>query len=52
VYIGATGPLMQKLAGEISDGLLLPGLTSPGFTRYARKNCQARCGCGQSHAGG
>ncbi len=41
VYIGATGPLMQKLAGEISDGLLLPGLTSPGFTRYARKNCQA-----------
>ena len=40
VYIGATGPLMQKLAGEISDGLLLPGLTSPGFTRYARKNCQ------------
>ncbi len=39
VYLGATGPLMQKLAGEISDGLLLPGLTSPGFTRYARKNC-------------
>lgn len=41
VYIGATGPFMQKLAGEISDGLLLPGLTSPGFTRYARKNCAA-----------
>ncbi len=41
IYIGATGPLMQKLAGKISDGLLLPGLTSPGFTRYARENCWA-----------
>ncbi len=41
LYIGATGPLMQKLAGQIADGLLLPGLTSPGFTRYARANCQA-----------
>ncbi|MEX2123511.1 MAG: LLM class flavin-dependent oxidoreductase [Woeseia sp.] len=41
IYIGATGPFMQKLAGKIADGLLLPGLTSPGFTRYARKNCWA-----------
>jgi 5,10-methylenetetrahydromethanopterin reductase len=41
IYIGATGPLMQKLAGRIADGLLLPGLTSPGFTRYARRNCAA-----------
>lgn len=41
VYIGATGPLMQKLAGKMGDGLLLPGLTSPGFTRYARENCRA-----------
>ena len=41
VYIGATGPMMQKLTGKIGDGLLLPGLTSPGFTRYARENCQA-----------
>ncbi len=39
VYVGATGPFMQKLAGKISDGLLLPGLTSPGFTRYAREKC-------------
>jgi 5,10-methylenetetrahydromethanopterin reductase len=38
VYIGATGPVMQRLAGEIADGLLLPGLTSPGFVRIARKN--------------
>lgn len=41
IYIGATGPFMQKLAGKIADGLLLPGLTSPGFTRYARDNCWA-----------
>lgn len=41
IYMGATGPLMQKLAGKIADGLLLPGLTSPGFTTYARTNCQA-----------
>ena len=39
IYIGATGPVLQKLAGRMADGLLLPGLTSPGFTRYARANC-------------
>jgi 5,10-methylenetetrahydromethanopterin reductase len=38
VYIGATGPGMQRLAGEMADGLLLPGLTSPGFVHMARKN--------------
>ena len=38
VYIGATGPMMQRLAGEVADGLLLPGLTSPGFVRIAHKN--------------
>jgi 5,10-methylenetetrahydromethanopterin reductase len=39
IYIGATGPKLQRLAGKIADGLLLPGLTSPGFTRYARREC-------------
>lgn len=38
VYFGATGPFMQRLAGEIADGLLLPGLTSPGFVTFAREN--------------
>jgi 5,10-methylenetetrahydromethanopterin reductase len=38
VYIGATGPFMQKLAGEIADGLMLPGLTSPGFVTMSLKN--------------
>jgi len=41
IYIGATGPYMQRLAGKIADGVLLPGLTSPGFTRYAREKCWA-----------
>ncbi|MCC7411265.1 MAG: LLM class flavin-dependent oxidoreductase [Gammaproteobacteria bacterium] len=38
VYVGATGPIMQQLAGGESDGLLLAGLTSPAFVRYARDN--------------
>src|SRR5690606_16290579 len=38
VYIGGTGPFMQRLAGEIADGLLLPGLTSPGFVSYSIGN--------------
>jgi alkanesulfonate monooxygenase SsuD/methylene tetrahydromethanopterin reductase-like flavin-dependent oxidoreductase (luciferase family) len=38
VVIGATGPFMQKLAGEIADGLMLPGLTSPGFVKMSLKN--------------
>jgi alkanesulfonate monooxygenase SsuD/methylene tetrahydromethanopterin reductase-like flavin-dependent oxidoreductase (luciferase family) len=38
VYMGATGPFMQRLAGQIADGLLLPGLTSPGFVRIAQDN--------------
>jgi 5,10-methylenetetrahydromethanopterin reductase len=38
VYVGATGPFMQRLAGKESDGLLLAGLTSPPFVRYAIDN--------------
>jgi len=38
VYVGATGPLMQRMTGEAADGLLLPGLTSSGFVRWARDN--------------
>lgn len=37
IYIGATGPLMTKLAGRFADGLLLPGLTSAGFVRVAKE---------------
>lgn len=43
VYVGATGPYMQRMAGKLADGLLLPGLTSPGFVRYALENFRAGC---------
>ena len=38
IYVGATGPFMQQLAGRSSDGMLLAGLTSPKFVRYAIDN--------------
>jgi len=38
IYVGATGPFMQKLSGRESDGMLLAGLTSPAFVKYARDN--------------
>ncbi len=41
IYVGATGPFMQKLSGRASDGMLLAGLTSPAFVKYARKNMNA-----------
>ncbi len=40
IYVGATGPFMQKLCGRESDGMLLAGLTSPAFVRYARDNME------------
>lgn len=36
IAIGATGPLMTKLGGEIADIVLLPTFTSPRFAREAR----------------
>jgi 5,10-methylenetetrahydromethanopterin reductase len=36
IAIGATGPLMLKLAGSIADIILLPTFTTPAFVRYAR----------------
>jgi 5,10-methylenetetrahydromethanopterin reductase len=38
VYVAATGPRMQRLAGEIADGCLTPSITTPGFVRYTREN--------------
>jgi len=38
VYIAATGPRMQELAAEISDGCLTPSITTPAFVRYTRGN--------------
>jgi 5,10-methylenetetrahydromethanopterin reductase len=38
MYIAGTGPLMQKLAGEIGDGLLTASITTPDFVRYSKEN--------------
>src|SRR5213592_583446 len=38
VYVAATAPKMQALAGEIGDGCLTPSITTPAFVRYAREN--------------
>jgi len=36
VYVGATGPVLQRLAGSHSDGLLTASITTPEFCRYSR----------------
>jgi 5,10-methylenetetrahydromethanopterin reductase len=41
VYVAATAPMMQKLGGEIGDGLLTPSITTPAFVRYTRENVAA-----------
>jgi 5,10-methylenetetrahydromethanopterin reductase len=38
VYVAATAPKMQALAGEIADGCLTPSITTPEFVRYTREN--------------
>ena len=38
VYVAATAPKMQALAGEIGDGCLTPSITTPAFVRYTRDN--------------
>jgi len=38
VYVAATAPKMQALAGEIGDGCLTPSITTPPFVRYTRGN--------------
>jgi len=41
VYIAATAPKMQALAGEIADGCLTPSITTPAFVRHTRENVGA-----------
>lgn len=38
LYFGATGPVLQKMAGEITDGLLTASISTPGFVEYSRNN--------------
>ena len=37
LVIGATGPMMLELAGEVADAVLLPTFTTPAFVEYARE---------------
>ncbi len=41
VYVAATAPKMQALAGEIADGCLTPSITTPAFVRYTQENVGA-----------
>jgi 5,10-methylenetetrahydromethanopterin reductase len=41
VYVAATAPKMQALAGEIADGCLTPSITTPAFVQYTRGNVRA-----------
>jgi 5,10-methylenetetrahydromethanopterin reductase len=41
VYVAATAPKMQALAGEIADGCLTPSITTPAFVRYTCGNVNA-----------
>src|ERR1051326_6568970 len=38
IYVAGTGPVMQKMAGSISGGLLTASITTPAFVRYSHKN--------------
>ena len=40
IYIAATGPVLQKMSGSISDGLLTASITTPAFVRYSRQNME------------
>jgi 5,10-methylenetetrahydromethanopterin reductase len=46
VYVAATAPKMQALAGELADGCLTPSITTPAFVRYTRENVAAEIDIG------
>jgi 5,10-methylenetetrahydromethanopterin reductase len=46
VYVAATAPKMQALAGEIADGCLTPSITTPAFVRYTLDNVEAEIDIG------
>ena len=41
LYVAATGPRLQRIAGEVADGLLTASITTPAFLEYARANMEA-----------
>ena len=39
-YIGATGPILQRMAGSHSDGLLTASITTPAFVKLSRQKME------------
>jgi 5,10-methylenetetrahydromethanopterin reductase len=37
-YVAGTAPLIQRLGGEIGDGVLTPSITTPAFVRWTKEN--------------
>jgi 5,10-methylenetetrahydromethanopterin reductase len=40
MYFAGTGPVLQRLAGSHTDGLLTASITTPEFVRYSRRNME------------
>ncbi|MFN7931408.1 MAG: LLM class flavin-dependent oxidoreductase [Blastocatellia bacterium] len=40
IYVGATGPVLQRLAGSHAEGLLTASITTPAFVKYAHGNME------------
>ncbi len=40
MYFAGTGPVLQRMAGSHSDGLLTASITTPEFVRYSRRNME------------
>ena len=40
IYIAGTGPVLQRMAGSVGDGLLTASITTPEFVRHSRKNME------------
>ena len=40
MYFAGTGPVLQRMAGSHTDGLLTASITTPEFVRYSRHNME------------
>ncbi|MBV9343074.1 MAG: LLM class flavin-dependent oxidoreductase [Acidobacteria bacterium] len=40
IYVAATGPVLQRMAGSLGDGLLTASISTPAFIRYSRRNLE------------
>jgi alkanesulfonate monooxygenase SsuD/methylene tetrahydromethanopterin reductase-like flavin-dependent oxidoreductase (luciferase family) len=40
IYVAGTGPVLQRMAGSLGDGLLTASITTPAFVRFSKKNLE------------